>query len=801
MKTTVNCFGRKCVFLLCAFVFVCAILSGCANELNPDPDENKENVSDNEDEKPEPDDNKEIEVSIVGCAQKGQFTKGSQLTAFGMDENLVATGQSFPGTISDDMGNYVISGKTSNRYLELRAEGYYYNEVTGQLDGPLYLDALVRPSTNNANVNVLTTIIKPRVKNIIKSGSSYEVAVKQAQKEFMDFMGYDLDFLDFDKMDITNSSDSDSFLLALACMTQVNKSSAEVAAFIQNLASDFEDGVLENDNIFELKRAADLVNPREVVSNLTAFYQSNGLTDAVVPEFWDYFTDAPKGTYTKILSSRILKGVYDCSSQLQILDSECDPDNAWALTHKYTPMLYIDSVPESYEFDFNNPKWLYGDFELEFITFGNNVSVNYTGGSNNMLWETEVMDDYTYRHKLIVRCNVFNEMLSIKAGDKSYDFSVNGGGELEQLDFSEDKCCLKLNVETSTLLQVFGGGTLVRVNGKYYTPWTIQYEPRTGVVFVPKADVYDIEFGCQNGMTYKSKISDTSAMVACTLDYHPELYTFNLFGPEMSSDKTSLSNYIIINGESVPVHYFNVADDAPNYFQFICSIENVSEVHAEYVANGKTYYGYGEVRSDGTVSFKWLDRPFDQLKAICYKNPYGLNAQGANQYIYYSTNFYSIWGDSIVDGVYAALVPQDVNEFFYMAAELPRVNGTLSSYQVEYNGRSYYEVIWDDVDDSLITTVNVDMTNIPDGYNYILQIFDSKGCSDFYGTSGNKYSYKIVKDSQYRVYFDVFRQVVYEDGITGEVPYGFMENVYVDDGSGELNITLELTDLTLRNWQ
>ena len=247
-------------------------------------------------------------------------------------------------------------------------------------------------------------------------------------------------------------------------------------------------------------------------------------------------------------------------------------------------MLYIDSVPESYEFDFTNPKWLYGDFELEFITFGNNVSVNYTGGSNNVLWETEVMDDYTYRHKLIVRCNVFNEMLSIKVGDKSYDFSVNGGGELEQLDFSEDKCCLKLNVETSTLLQVFGGGTLVRVNGKYYTPWTIQYEPRTGVVFVPKADVYDIEFGCQNGMTYKSKISDTSAMVACTLDYHPELYTFNLFGPEMSSDKTSLSNYIIINGESVPVHYFNVADDAPNYFQFICSIENVSQlVIEEYI--------------------------------------------------------------------------------------------------------------------------------------------------------------------------------------------------------------------------
>ena len=113
-------------------------------------------------------------VSISGSAQKGPFTNGSQLTAFGLNHKLVASGKSFPGSITDDMGNFQISGEHEDPFLELRAEGYYFNEITGELDGPLYLEALLEPSATKANINILTTIIRQRVKELILNGNEYE---------------------------------------------------------------------------------------------------------------------------------------------------------------------------------------------------------------------------------------------------------------------------------------------------------------------------------------------------------------------------------------------------------------------------------------------------------------------------------------------------------------------------------------------------------------------------------------------------------------------------------------------------
>ena len=46
-------------------------------------------------------------VSISGSAQKGPFTNGSQLTAFGLNDKLVASGKSFPGSITEDMRNFL----------------------------------------------------------------------------------------------------------------------------------------------------------------------------------------------------------------------------------------------------------------------------------------------------------------------------------------------------------------------------------------------------------------------------------------------------------------------------------------------------------------------------------------------------------------------------------------------------------------------------------------------------------------------------------------------------------------------
>ena len=55
-------------------------------------------------------------IALDGYAQKGQLIKGSQITAYALDTALVATGESFPATIADDMGAFAINGKSTAQY-------------------------------------------------------------------------------------------------------------------------------------------------------------------------------------------------------------------------------------------------------------------------------------------------------------------------------------------------------------------------------------------------------------------------------------------------------------------------------------------------------------------------------------------------------------------------------------------------------------------------------------------------------------------------------------------------------------
>ena len=81
---------------------------------------------------------------ISGYAQKGQLNKGSQVTAFEIDANMVATGKSYPANITDALGSFSFAANVEAPYLEIRAEGYYFNEVTGEnSEAPIYLEAIV----------------------------------------------------------------------------------------------------------------------------------------------------------------------------------------------------------------------------------------------------------------------------------------------------------------------------------------------------------------------------------------------------------------------------------------------------------------------------------------------------------------------------------------------------------------------------------------------------------------------------------------------------------------------------------
>lgn len=252
----------------------------------------KTNEEDNKTPGLTPTDNTETpqDCNIQGFAQKGQFVKGSQVTAFAVGEDLVATGESFPANISDDLGAFGITGKTNAPYLELRAEGYYYNELEGAISqNPLYLEAFVKSDDDKANINLLTTAIRPRVKKLIKEGMTYDEAVVQSQSELLKAVGFVGQSADFDEMDITGTSEADGMLLAFACMIQSGRSASEVTTLVQEIASDIEaKGELSASVFDKVKSKVNDVRPFRVYANLAGYYHEKDLPVSTVPSFHKY---------------------------------------------------------------------------------------------------------------------------------------------------------------------------------------------------------------------------------------------------------------------------------------------------------------------------------------------------------------------------------------------------------------------------------------------------------------------------------------------------------------------------------
>ena len=239
---------------------------------------------------PEEENSTPKDCNLHGYAQKGQFVKGSQVTAFAVGKDLVPTGESFPANISDDLGAFAISGKTAAPFFELRAEGYYFNEMDGQVSrNPLYLEALVKSNDNAANVNLMTTAIKLRVKKLIKDGKNYDEAISQAQAELLKAIGFSDSAVNFDDMDITGTSDADGMLLAFACMVQKNRLASEVTTLIQEIASDLESkGELGATVLGKLKANVADINPFHVIENLANYYWEKNLPISTIPIFYKY---------------------------------------------------------------------------------------------------------------------------------------------------------------------------------------------------------------------------------------------------------------------------------------------------------------------------------------------------------------------------------------------------------------------------------------------------------------------------------------------------------------------------------
>ena len=229
--------------------------------------------------------------TIYGTSQKGPFMKGTEVTLYGMDENLQQTGAHFSTKIDNDRGEYSLKKiKLDDRYAWLNANGYYIDEMTGEKSiQKISLNSLVDlQDLDHVNINVLTHLSFDRIRYLVKQGKTVDEAKRQAEAEVMNAFGFSEETEAFDQLDILNGGDGDAKLLAVSLMMLTAENNADVTNRMASIALDIEtDGVWDDTTLIALmKKDVSMANHDGVYNAARRNLVNLGVAE--VPDFQKY---------------------------------------------------------------------------------------------------------------------------------------------------------------------------------------------------------------------------------------------------------------------------------------------------------------------------------------------------------------------------------------------------------------------------------------------------------------------------------------------------------------------------------
>lgn len=233
--------------------------------------------------------------SVSGNVQKGPFAQGTAITIQALDESLNPTGQNYSTTTYDDFGAFSIGSQIESRYVEIVANGYYYNEVAGSLSkSQITLRSISDLSEEgNTNINLLTTLESDRIRWLV-TNEDMEVADarRQAEQEIYDVFHIPLEVGDsgFDKADISKAGDGNAVLLAISATLQGSRTEAELSELIAKISSELQNtGTLGKSDLAEQIRVGGMgLDYKQIASNLESRYSQLGLSGYVIPPFEDF---------------------------------------------------------------------------------------------------------------------------------------------------------------------------------------------------------------------------------------------------------------------------------------------------------------------------------------------------------------------------------------------------------------------------------------------------------------------------------------------------------------------------------
>lgn len=246
---------------------------------------------------------------ISGNTQKGPFVNGSTLTIYELNASFAQTGKSFNTQIIDNTGLFEFANiSLVTQYAKLKADGFYYNEVTDKTSlAQITLYALSDVSNKNTfNVNLMTTLESSRVEYLISNGLTFSDAKKQAQSEILNIFSITKsNILESELLNISQNGDDNAVLLAVSVIVQGFRTDAQITQLIGDIVSDIRtDGILNNQTLgTQMINDVRLMNLAEIRSHIENKYQSLGV-NATIPNFEKYihnFVDSTNYNFTNII--------------------------------------------------------------------------------------------------------------------------------------------------------------------------------------------------------------------------------------------------------------------------------------------------------------------------------------------------------------------------------------------------------------------------------------------------------------------------------------------------------------------
>ena len=241
--------------------------------------------------------------SFSGKVQKGPFVTGTTITVNELNENLGQTGKSFTTSITSDDGSFSLNNiEMESNLALLSGNGFYYNEVIGQLsNAQITLQAIADLSNEETvNINVLTHLTKARIETLVGQGLSFSDAKRKAEGEFLDFLGVNQHLSQgFELMSIVSEGDFNAMLLAFSVILQrpthlmnaIPTLPAELTWLMTNLSTDFADnGAIDNEALVDTLLYNISVQDQVYIRNHIQNYYSGLGLDVDIPNFESYIT-------------------------------------------------------------------------------------------------------------------------------------------------------------------------------------------------------------------------------------------------------------------------------------------------------------------------------------------------------------------------------------------------------------------------------------------------------------------------------------------------------------------------------